>query len=63
MQCRVAYEYSLKEAPDNFVAHVPSQFIDHIPANIPRALLPEYVANVLRQRSPRIARIRNLRIL
>jgi len=41
---------------------VPSQIVDDIPANIPRALLPEYIAGLLRQRSSEIARIRNLRV-
>lgn len=63
MQCRVAYEYSLKDAPDDFVARVPSQLVNDIPANIARALLPEYMCDLLQQRSPQIARIRHLRIL
>jgi hypothetical protein len=63
MQCRISYEYSLKAAPENFVVHVPSQLVDGIPANIPRALLPEYIADLLRQRSSGIGRIRNLWVL
>jgi hypothetical protein len=63
MQCRVAYEYSLNDAPEDFVTRVPSQVVDDVPANIPRALLPEYIVELLRQRSPQIARIRHLRIL
>jgi hypothetical protein len=63
MQCRVSYEYSLNAAPENFVVHVPSQLINDIPANIPRALLPEYIADLLRKRSSEIGRIRNLRVI
>ncbi|MCS6500729.1 hypothetical protein NYD60_11955 [Burkholderia thailandensis] len=63
MQYRVAYEHSLRDAPDDFIVHVPSQLVDDIPANIPRALLPEYITDIIRKRSPQIAKIRNLRIL
>lgn len=63
MQYRVAYEHSLQDTPDNFIVHVPSQLVDDVPANIPRALLPEYITNIIRKRSPQIAKIRNLRIL
>jgi len=63
MQYRVAYEHSLGSAPDDFIVHVPSQLVDEVPANIPRALLPEYIADLLRQRSSGIGTIRNLRLL
>ena len=63
MQVRVAYEHSLTDAPDDFIAQVPSQLIDDIPANIPPVLLPEYVTNLILQRSPQIGKIRNLRLL
>ncbi|MGY6122030.1 hypothetical protein ACW9YQ_16980 (plasmid) [Paraburkholderia strydomiana] len=63
MQYRVAYEHSLRSAPDDFVVHVPSQLVDDVPANIPRALLPEYIADMILERSSQIAKIRNLRIL
>ena len=63
MQCRVAYEHSLKDHPDDFIVLVPSQLIDDIPANIPRALLPEYISDLILKRSPTIAKIRNLRLL
>lgn len=43
MDYRVSYEHSLKDAPDEFIVHVPSQLVDAIPANVPRALLPEYI--------------------
>ncbi|WP_020071544.1 hypothetical protein [Paraburkholderia caledonica] len=63
MQCRVAYEHSLRSAPDDFVVHVPSQLVDDIPANIPQALLPEYITDMILKRSSQIAKIRNLRVL
>jgi len=63
MQYRVAYEHSLRSAPDDFIVHVPSQLVDDIPANIPRALLPDYITDVILKRSSQIAKIRNLRVL
>jgi hypothetical protein len=63
MEYRVSYEHSLASVPDNFIAQVPSQVVTDVPANIPRALLPEFIADLIRQRSPGIGRIRNLRIL
>lgn len=63
MQYRVAYEHSLQSAPDHFVVHVPSQLVDDVPANIPRALLPEYITDMILKRSSQIAKIRNLRVL
>ncbi|MDP9651952.1 hypothetical protein [Paraburkholderia caledonica] len=63
MQYRIAYEHSLRSAPDDFVVHVPSQLVDDVPANIPRALLPEYITDMILKRSSPIAKIRNLRVL
>lgn len=63
MDYRVSYEHSLKNDPDDFIVHVPSQLINDIPANIPRALLPEYITDLILKRSPQIGKIRNLRIL
>ena len=63
MDYRVSYEHSLASAPEDFIAKVPSQLVEGVPANIPRALLPEFISDLIRQRSPRIGRIRNLRIL
>jgi hypothetical protein len=63
MEYRVSYEHSLAGEPDDFIAQVPSQLVTDVPANIPRALLPEFIADLIRQRSPGIGRIRNLRIL
>jgi hypothetical protein len=37
--------------------------VTDVPANVPRALLPEFIANLIVERSPTIGRIRNLRIL
>ncbi|MBK5051682.1 hypothetical protein KNO81_38860 [Paraburkholderia sediminicola] len=63
MDYRVSYEHSLASAPDDFIVQVPAQTVSDVPANIPRALLPEYIAGLICERSPRIGRIRNLRIL
>lgn len=63
MDYRVSYEHSLKSEPDAFIAQVPSQLVRDVPANIPRALLPEYITDLILQRSPTIGRIRNLRVL
>ncbi|TAM04928.1 MAG: hypothetical protein EPN70_10215 [Paraburkholderia sp.] len=63
MEYRVSYEHSLASAPDDYIVNVPSQLVDGIPANIPRALLPEYITDLIRQRSPQIGKIRALRIL
>ncbi len=63
MNYRVTYEHSLRSEPDKFIVQVPSQLVDDIPANVPRALLPEYITELILQRSPRIGKIRHLRIL
>lgn len=63
MDYGVSYEPSLKNEPDDFIAHVPSQLIDDVAANIPRALLPEYIADLILTRSPQIGKIRHLRTL
>ena len=63
MESRISYENSLASAPEDYIVHVPSQLVDDVPANIPRALLPEYIADLIRQRSPQIGKIRALRIL
>jgi hypothetical protein len=60
---RVAYEHSLASAPDNFIVHVPSQTICDVPQTVPRALLPEFITQLILERSPSMGRIRNLRIL
>ncbi|MFM0212197.1 hypothetical protein PQQ96_32915, partial [Paraburkholderia sediminicola] len=41
---------SLKSNPDAFIVQVPSQLIDGVPANVPRALLPEYITNLILSR-------------
>jgi hypothetical protein len=46
-----------------FIVQVPAQVITDVPATVPRALLPEFIADLIRQRSPRIGKIRNLRVL
>ncbi|EEA04286.1 hypothetical protein BH160DRAFT_0459 [Burkholderia sp. H160] len=63
MEIRVTYEHSLASAPEEFIVHVPSQLVTDIPANVPRALLPEFVTELIIERSPKIGKIRNLRIL
>ena len=61
MEMRVSYEHSLASAPDQFI--VPSQVVNDVPANVPRALLPEYITSLIIERSPTIGKIRNLRVL
>ena len=63
MDYGVLYEHSLRQAPDDFIAQIASQLITDVPANIPRALLPEFITDLILKRSPEIARIRHLRIL
>jgi len=63
MDYRISYEHSLKSEPDAFIVQVPSQLVQDVPANIPRALLPEYITDLILQRSPTIGRIRNLQVL
>jgi hypothetical protein len=63
MDYRVSYEHSLKSAPDKYIVHVPSQLVGDVPANVPRALLAEYITELILKRSPGIGRIRYLRVL
>ena len=63
MDYRVSYEHSLASAPEEFIAKVPSQLVEGVPANIPRALLPEFISDLIRKRSVRIGKIRKLRLL
>lgn len=62
MDYRVSYEHSLKSNPDDFIVHVPSQVVE-VPAEIPRAMLPEYITDLILTRSSQIGKIRHLRIL
>jgi hypothetical protein len=59
------YEHSLQNKPDEFIVHVPSQLVENIPANLPRALLPEYITDLIQSARPKSGRsgIRHLRIL
>jgi len=63
MDYHVSYEHSLKDDPDQFIVHVSSQLVEDVPANVPCALLPEYITDLILKRSPRIGKIRDLRIL
>ena len=63
MDYRVSYEHSLASAPDDYIAKVSSQVVEGVPANIPRALLPEFIKDLILKRSARIGKIRGLRIL
>ena len=63
MDVRVSYEYSYASDPHRFVAQVPAQLVTDVPATIPRALLPEYIVGLILNRSPKIGRIRDLRLL
>jgi len=63
MDYRVSYEHSLASAPEDFIAKGPLQLVDGVPANIPRALLPEFIADLILKRSVRIGKIRKLRLL
>ena len=63
MDYRVSYEHSLASAPEDFIAKAPSQLVEGVPANIPRALLPEFISDLIRKRSVRIGKIRKLRLL
>ena len=63
MDYLVCYEYSLASAPDDYIAEVPSQVIEDVPANIPRALLPEYITDLILKHSAHIGKIRYLHIL
>jgi hypothetical protein len=63
MDYRVTYEHSLKSAPEDYIVHLPSPLVDDVPANVPRALLPEYITELILKRSPRIGKIRHQRIL
>jgi hypothetical protein len=63
MDYRVTYEHSLATAPDDFIVNVPSQLVSDVPSNIPKALLPEVIEKLILERSPRIGKIRNLRLI
>jgi hypothetical protein len=63
MEYRVSYEYSLASTPHDFIAHVPLQILSDVPANIPLALIPEYITDLILIGSPHIGKVRNLRVL
>ncbi|VWD36467.1 hypothetical protein BCO18430_06422 [Burkholderia contaminans] len=47
MDHRVSYEHSLKSEPNAFIVQVPSQLVQDVPGDIPRALLPEYITDLI----------------
>ncbi len=63
MDYRVSYEYSLATQPNEFIGKIPSQVVEGVPANIPRALLPEFIADLILKRSASMGKIRLLRVL
>ena len=63
MEYRVSYEHSLASAPNDFISIIPGQTVCDVPANVPRALLSEFIRNLILDRSPGIGKIRNLRVL
>lgn len=63
MEYHVTYEYSLSDAPDDYIGAVPSQLVREVPSTIPPVLLPEFIRNQILQRSPQIANVRSLQIL
>jgi hypothetical protein len=48
------HENSLASAPHDSIVQVRSLLVEDVPANIPRALLPEFIANLILSRSPQI---------
>ncbi|MBA9947208.1 hypothetical protein D7207_27435 [Burkholderia cepacia] len=63
MEYHVTYEYSLCNAPDDYIGTVPSQLVQEVPSNIPPVLLPEFIKSRILERSPQIGNIRRLQIL
>jgi hypothetical protein len=63
MDYRVSYEYSLATLPNDFIGKIPSQIVEGVPANVPRALLPEFITDLILKRSATMGKIRLLRIL
>ncbi|WP_423758912.1 hypothetical protein [Burkholderia sp. NLJ2] len=63
MDYRISFEYSLRNNPDEFIVHVPSQLAEGVPANMRRALLPEYITELILKRSPQMGKVRHLLIL
>lgn len=63
MNYRVSYEHSLASAPDSYIVHVPEQIVTDVPDGIFREELPEALTNLILERSPRMGKIRNLKVL
>lgn len=63
MDYQVSYEHSPSNDPETFIAQVPSQRVEGVPANLPRDPGPDYITELILQRSPGIGRIHNLRII
>ena len=62
MNYRVSYKHNLESAPYDYIARVPSRAVEEVPANLPAALLPEYVTDFILKHSTRIGKLRHLRI-
>lgn len=63
MNYRVSYEHSLATAPDEFIVKVPVQVVSDVPEGIQREELADVIAKLILERSPRMGKIRNMRVL
>ncbi|RKP55820.1 hypothetical protein [Pararobbsia silviterrae] len=63
MNYRVTYEHSLSSAPDEFIVQVPVQVVSDVPEGVPREQLAEVITRLILERSPRMGKIRHLRVL
>nr|WP_244125890.1 hypothetical protein [Burkholderia gladioli] len=63
MQVHVAQEHSRADVSGDFIVQVPSLLIGNVPINTLRALLPEYLVDLILKCSSKIVDIRNLRLL
>ncbi len=63
MNYQVTYEHSLATAPDDYIVLVPVQVVSDVPDGVAREALPDVIAKLILERSPRMGKIRNLRVL
>lgn len=63
MNYRVTYEHSLATSPDDYIVQVPVQVVSDVPDNVPREELPNAITRLILERSPRMGKIRNLKVL